>query len=98
MAERFYSDNTGHAYSGTKAALRSFVRTWTMELKDRGIHGLFGSKEATEAGKAQFVTATPLGRMGRPEEIAAAALFLASSEASFITGIDLVVDGGLSAV
>ena len=101
------------AYSGTKAALRSFVRTWTMELKDRGIRsnvlspgatetpildGLFGSKEATEAGKAQFVKATPLGRMGRPEEIAAAALFLASSEASFITGIDLVVDGGLSAV
>jgi NAD(P)-dependent dehydrogenase (short-subunit alcohol dehydrogenase family) len=101
------------AYSATKAALRAFVRTWTMELKDRGIRsnvlspgatetpildGLFGSKEATEAGKAQFVSATPLGRMGRPEEIAAAALFLASSEASFIAGIDLAVDGGLSAV
>src|SRR5271168_2048160 len=100
-------------YSGTKAALRAFVRTWTMELRDRGIRsnvlspgatetpileGLFGSKEATEAGKAQFVSATPLGRIGRPDEIAAAALFLASSEASFIAGIDLAVDGGLSAV
>ena len=101
------------AYSGTKAALRSFVRTWTIELKERGIRsnvlspgatetsildGLFGTKEATETAKAQFVKATPMGRMGRPEEIAAAALFLTSSEASFITGIDLVVDGGLSAV
>ena len=100
-------------YSGSKAALRSFVRTWTMELKDRGIRsnvlspgatetpileGLFGSEEAIKAGKAQMASATPLGRIGRPEEIAAAALFLASSEASFITGIDLVVDGGLSAV
>ncbi len=101
------------AYSGTKAALRSFVRTWTIELKDRGIRsnvlspgatetpildGLFNSKESAEAGRAQFVAATPLGRMGRPEEIAAGALFLASSEGSFIAGIDLVVDGGLSAV
>ncbi len=100
-------------YSGTKAALRAFVRTWTMELKDRGIRsnvlspgatetpileGLFGSKEAAEAGKAQFASATPLGRIGRPEEIAAAALFLASSEASFVAGIDLAVDGGLSAI
>jgi NAD(P)-dependent dehydrogenase (short-subunit alcohol dehydrogenase family) len=100
-------------YSGTKAALRSFVRTWTMELKDRGIRSnvlspgatatpilehLFGSKEAAEAGKVQLASATPLGRIGRPEEIAAAALFLASSEASFVAGIDLAVDGGLSAV
>ena len=83
-----------------------------MELKNRGIRSnvlspgatetpiledLFGSKEAAEAGKAQLA-ATPLGRIGRPEEIAAAALFLASSEASFVAGIDLAVDGGLSAV
>jgi NAD(P)-dependent dehydrogenase (short-subunit alcohol dehydrogenase family) len=59
---------------------------------------LFGSKEAAEAGKMQLAAATPLGRIGRPEEVAAAALFLASSEASFIAGIDLAVDGGLSAV
>jgi NAD(P)-dependent dehydrogenase (short-subunit alcohol dehydrogenase family) len=100
-------------YSGTKAALRAFVRTWTMELKDRGIRSnvlspgatetpiledLFGSKEAAQAGKAQLASATPLGRIGRPEEVAPAALFLASSEASFVAGIDLVVDCGLSAV
>jgi NAD(P)-dependent dehydrogenase (short-subunit alcohol dehydrogenase family) len=100
-------------YSRTKAALRSFVRTWTMELKDRGIRSnvlspgatetpiledLFGSQEAAEAGKVQLASATPLGRIGRPDEVAAAALFLASSEASFIAGIDLAVDGGLSAV
>jgi NAD(P)-dependent dehydrogenase (short-subunit alcohol dehydrogenase family) len=100
-------------YSGTKAALRAFVRTWTIELKDRGIRsnvlspgatdtpiidGLFGSKEAADAGRAQFTSAIPLGRIGRPEEIAAAALFLASSEGSFVAGIDLVVDGGWSAV
>ena len=100
-------------YSGTKAALRSFVRTWTLELKDRGIRSnvlspgatdtpiledLFGSKEAAEAGKMQLALATPLGRIGRPDEIAAAALFLASTESSFVAGIDLAVDGGLSAV
>jgi len=100
-------------YSGTKAALRAFVRTWTMELRDRGIRsnvlspgatetpiidGLFGSKEAADAARAQFTSATPLGRLARPEEIAAAALFLASSESSFVAGADLAVDGGLSAV
>jgi NAD(P)-dependent dehydrogenase (short-subunit alcohol dehydrogenase family) len=100
-------------YSGTKAALRAFVRTWTMELKDRHIRSnvlspgatdtpiidrLFDSKEAADIGRGQFTAATPLGRMGRPEEIAAAALFLASSESSFVAGIDLLVDGGLSAV
>ncbi len=72
-------------------------------IKDRGIRSnvlspgatetpiledLFGSKEAAEAGKAQLASATPLGRMGRPDEIGAAALFLASSESSFVAGID----------
>jgi NAD(P)-dependent dehydrogenase (short-subunit alcohol dehydrogenase family) len=100
-------------YSGAKAALRAFVRTWTMELRDRGIRsnvlspgatdtpiidGLFGSKTAADEGRAQMTKATPLGRFARPEEIAAAALFLASSEGSFVAGADLVVDGGLSAV
>ena len=100
-------------YSGSKAALRSFVRTWTMELKDRGIRSnvlspgatetpiledLFGSKEGAAAGKKQLASATPLGRIGRPEEIAAAALFLASDESSFVAGIDLQVDGGLTAI
>jgi NAD(P)-dependent dehydrogenase (short-subunit alcohol dehydrogenase family) len=97
-------------YGATKAAVRSFARTWTTELKDRGIRvntlspgatdtpiidGQFTSKEQADAAKAAFASATPMGRLGRPEELAAAALFLASDDSSFITGIDLQVDGGL---
>lgn len=97
-------------YGATKAAVRSFARTWTTELKDRGIRvnslspgatdtpiidGQFTSKEQADAAKASFASATPMGRIGRPEELAAAALFLASDDSSFITGIDLQVDGGL---
>jgi len=97
-------------YGATKAAVRSFARTWTAELKDRGIRvnslspgatdtpiidGQFTSKEQAEAAKASFASATPMGRIGRPQELATAALFLASDDSSFITGIDLQVDGGL---
>jgi NAD(P)-dependent dehydrogenase (short-subunit alcohol dehydrogenase family) len=79
-------------------------------LKDRGIRvntlspgatdtpiidGQFTSKDQSDAAKATFAAATPMGRIGRPEELAAAALFLASDDSSFITGIDLQVDGGL---
>jgi NAD(P)-dependent dehydrogenase (short-subunit alcohol dehydrogenase family) len=101
----------GHGlYGATKAAVRSFARTWTTELKDRGIRvntlspgatdtpiidGQFTSKEQAEAAKDYFAAATPMGRIGRPVELAAAALFLASDESSFITGFDLQVDGGL---
>jgi NAD(P)-dependent dehydrogenase (short-subunit alcohol dehydrogenase family) len=100
-------------YNASKAALRSFVRTWTTELKDRKIRanmispgaietpiidGLFPSKEMADAARAHFASVTPLGRLGRPEEIASAALFLASDESSYIAGIDLPVDGGLAAV
>lgn len=100
-------------YSATKAALRSFVRTWTAEFAPRGIRanvispgpvetpiidGQFPTKEAADALRAQFNSIIPLGRMGSADEIAAAALFLASKESSFITGIDLPVDGGLVAV
>jgi NAD(P)-dependent dehydrogenase (short-subunit alcohol dehydrogenase family) len=96
------------AYGASKAAVRSFARTWTTELKDRGIRvntlspGAtdtpiidFNSKEQADAAKAAFAAATPIGRLGRPEELAAAALFLASDDSSFVTGIDLQVDGGL---
>jgi NAD(P)-dependent dehydrogenase (short-subunit alcohol dehydrogenase family) len=97
-------------YGATKAAVRSFARTWTTELKDRNIRvnslspgatdtpiidGQFTSKAQADAAKASFAAATPMGRIGRPEELAAAALFLASDDSSFITGIDLQVDGGL---
>ena len=101
------------SYSATKAAVRSFVRTWTAELKDRGIRvnaispgavdtpiidAQSATKEGADAIRASFKAATPLSRLGRPEEIAAAALFLASDEGSYVAGADLVVDGGLSAL
>jgi NAD(P)-dependent dehydrogenase (short-subunit alcohol dehydrogenase family) len=100
-------------YAATKAAIRSYVRTWAAEFAGRGIRanvispgpietpGFYGqgsSKDAVDALKQQFETHVPLGRMGRPEEIASAALFLASNESSYITGIDLPVDGGLVSV
>jgi NAD(P)-dependent dehydrogenase (short-subunit alcohol dehydrogenase family) len=98
-------------YSATKAALRSFVRTWTAELAGKGIRanmispgpvdtpildGQFG--ENTDAVKERFKAMVPMGRIGQPEEIASAAVFLASDESSYISGIDLPVDGGLVAV
>jgi NAD(P)-dependent dehydrogenase (short-subunit alcohol dehydrogenase family) len=98
-------------YSATKAALRSFARTWAAELKDRGIRvnnlspgaidtpiidGQFTTKEQADGARAAFSQMTPLGRIGRPEEMAAAILFLASDESSYSTGIDLVADGGIT--
>ncbi len=98
-------------YAATKAALRSFARTWAAELKDRAIRvntlspgatdtpiidGQFKTQEEAQAARATMAQITPLGRMGRPDELASAALFLASSDSSFSTGIDLVVDGGFT--
>jgi NAD(P)-dependent dehydrogenase (short-subunit alcohol dehydrogenase family) len=100
-------------YSATKAALRSYARTWTKELKDRGIRvnnlspgpidtpimdSQADSQEGADAIRAAFASVIPLGRMGRPEEVAAAALFLASDESSFCSGMDLSVDGGMAQV
>jgi NAD(P)-dependent dehydrogenase (short-subunit alcohol dehydrogenase family) len=100
-------------YSATKAALRSFARTWAAELKDRGIRvnalspgpidtpifeGMSSDPAVVEATKKQFAAQVPLGRMGLPEEMAKAALFLASDDSSFSTGIDLVADGGLTQI
>jgi NAD(P)-dependent dehydrogenase (short-subunit alcohol dehydrogenase family) len=100
-------------YSATKAALRSYARTWTKEFKDRGIRvnnlspgpidtpimdSQADSKEDADAIRAAFASVIPLGRMGRPEEVAAAALFLASDESSFCAGMDLSVDGGMAQV
>jgi NAD(P)-dependent dehydrogenase (short-subunit alcohol dehydrogenase family) len=104
---------TFSAYAATKAAVRSFARTWAMELKDRGIrvntlspgvidtpmlNGQFQPREENDAVKAAFVAKTPLGRVGRPEEMAAAALFLASDDSSYSTGTDLIADGGITQV
>src|SRR6185312_729699 len=84
-------------YSATKAALRSYVRTWTREFTDRGIRfntlspgpvdtPMMDSTADPDATRAAFVAAIPLNRTGRPEEIAAAALFLASDDSSFVAG------------
>lgn len=100
-------------YSATKAALRSYARTWTKELKGRGIRvnvlspgpidtpildGQADSKEGADAIREAFASVIPLGRMGRPEEVAAAAVFLASDESSFCAGMELSVDGGMAQV
>lgn len=100
-------------YSATKAAVRSFARTWTNELKDRRIRvnvvspgpietpifdtlGLPAS-QIDEFGE-QLKSRVPLGRFGRPEEVAEAVLFLASPASSYVAGVDLYVDGGLVAI
>ncbi|HZW74711.1 MAG TPA: SDR family oxidoreductase, partial [Caldimonas sp.] len=100
-------------YGATKAAIRSFARSWAAELKDRGVRvntlspgatdtpiidGQFATKQKADDAKKMFAEKTPLGRIGRPEELAAAALFLASDDSSYVTGIDLVVDGGMTQV
>lgn len=95
-------------YAASKAALRSFARTWVNELKDRNIrvNVISPGPVATpmqdqilsEEEKRTFAATIPRGEIGRPEEIAAAALFLASDESSYINGVELAIDGGLSAI
>jgi NAD(P)-dependent dehydrogenase (short-subunit alcohol dehydrogenase family) len=90
-------------YGASKAALRNFVRAWSVELKDRHIRSnvlspgptdapiVVGQPEETIVG---IVSCIPMGRMGEPDEIAKAALFLASDDSSFVTGLEIFVDGG----
>jgi NAD(P)-dependent dehydrogenase (short-subunit alcohol dehydrogenase family) len=100
-------------YSATKAAVRSFARTWTLDLKDRrirvnavspgpidtpGVDGLAKTAEELAQFKAAMISGVPMGRMGTSDEIAKAVSFLASDDASFITGIELFVDGGMAQV
>jgi NAD(P)-dependent dehydrogenase (short-subunit alcohol dehydrogenase family) len=100
-------------YAATKAVARSFARTWTTDLKHRrirvnaispgsidtpGLSELLGSSSAGEERRKMISAATPLGRFGTPYEIAKAAVFLASDDASYITGIELFVDGGFAQV
>jgi len=99
-------------YSATKAAVRSFARTWTNELRERRIrvnvispgHIDTPIMESLQQGdalirmKEEFAKAVPLGRMGDPDEIAKAVSFLASDEASYVSGIELFVDGGVAQI
>jgi NAD(P)-dependent dehydrogenase (short-subunit alcohol dehydrogenase family) len=98
-------------YNASKAAVRSLARTLTVELKERGIRVNAVSPGPTDtqsfanfAGergeefRAHLAEVIPVGRIGRPEEVASAALFLASGESSFVAGVELVVDGGMSQV
>ena len=96
-------------YSATKAAVRNFARNWMLDLNDRrirvnaispgvtdtaGLNALFGGGDQAQSTKDYLAGLIPAGRVGQPEEIAKAVLFLASDDASFINGIELFVDGG----
>lgn len=110
------ADNGMHArttYAASKAAVRSFARTWSNELKGRGIRvnvvtpggietpgaiGITGGEEAYAAFKKQVAAKVAKGRIGRPEEVAAAVVFLASEQSSYIVGANIYVDGGLNQI
>jgi NAD(P)-dependent dehydrogenase (short-subunit alcohol dehydrogenase family) len=111
VASKGLSSNS--VYSATKAAIRSFARTWTTDLKDRrirvnavspgsidtpGLSDLLASSETGEQRLKMISGSVPLGRLGRPEEIAKAVVFLASDDSSYITGTELFVDGGFAQV
>ncbi len=100
-------------YSSTKAAIRNLARTWILDLKDRkirvnvispgpietpGLVGLAGGEDTKQGFFDYLAAQVPLGRNGQPEEIGAAAVFLASDAASFIQGADLQVDGGFAQI
>ena len=100
-------------YSASKAAVRSFARCWTTELRHRRIrvnvispgpietpifHKAGLTRQQIDEFKASQVAAVPMGRMGTPDEVANAAVFLASEDSSYVTGIELFVDGGMAQV
>lgn len=105
--------SSNSVYSATKAALRSFARTWTTDLKLRrirvnavspgtidtpGLNDLLASAEAGQERVKMISNAVPLGRFGRPEEIAKAVVFLASDDSSYVAGAELFVDGDFAQV
>ena len=100
-------------YNATKAAIRSFARTWTVELKQRkirvnaispgmietpGLNGLAKSQEQLEQFKTSFVSTIPMGRTGSPDEVANVVSFLASDDSSYVTDIELFIDGGVAQI
>jgi NAD(P)-dependent dehydrogenase (short-subunit alcohol dehydrogenase family) len=111
VASKGFSSNS--VYSATKAAVRSFARTWTSDLKERrirvnavspgpiktpGLNDLVASTGAGEERLKMLSNSVPLGRLGTPDEIAKAVVFLASDDSSYITGTELSVDGGFAQV
>ena len=105
--------SSNSVYSATKASIRSFARTWTTDLKHRairvnaispgtidtpGLSDLLASAEAGERRRKMVASAIPLGRFGRPDEVAKTVVFLASDESSYITGSEIFVDGGFAQV
>jgi NAD(P)-dependent dehydrogenase (short-subunit alcohol dehydrogenase family) len=105
--------SSNSVYSATKAALRSFARTWTTDLKTRhirvnavspgpidtpGLSNLVASSAAGAERLKSIPATVPLGRLGKPDEIAKAIVFLASDDSSFVTGTELFVDGGFAQV
>ena len=111
VASKGFSSNS--VYSATKAAVRSFARTWTTDLKERrirvnavspgstdtpGLSELLASSETGQQRLKMISNSVPLGRLGSPNEIAKAVVFLASDDSSYITGTELFVDGGMAQV
>jgi NAD(P)-dependent dehydrogenase (short-subunit alcohol dehydrogenase family) len=111
VASKGFSSNS--VYSASKAAVRSFARTWTTDLKARrirvnavspgstdtpGLNELLASSETGKERRKMMSNTIPLGRLGRPDEIAKAVAFLASDDSSYITGTELFVDGGFAQV
>jgi len=111
VASKGFSANS--VYSATKAAVRSFARTWTTDLKDRrirvnavspgsidtpGLNDLLASSETGQQRLKMISSSVPLGRLGKPDEIAKAVVFLASDDSSYVAGTELFVDGGFAQV
>ena len=101
-------------YSASKAAVRNLARSWILDLKGQairvntlspgpthtpGLVDLAGPDKAQQQGLLDYLTSqVPIGRMGQPEDIAKAAIYLASDDSSFVTGVELFVDGGVAQV